>query len=117
MHPIIVEALEKHGARPDAEWLRHMGRNDENRWCLIICRNGETLLSPGPDDDRVGSVVWIGDQDSRGVDLVVLSRALDDRRTQAVIKRLIGALATEQDDAVAAVEAELSTRLVEAGIG
>ena len=116
MHAIIVEALKNCGALPDAEWLRHMGRDDDNRWCLIVCRDGDLVLSPGPDADTVGSVVRIGDEDSRGVDLVELSRVLDERRTQAVINRLIGALAADDNDTVVAAEAELSKQLSETAI-
>jgi hypothetical protein len=115
MHAIIVEAIKNCGALPDAEWLRHMGR-DDNRWCLIVCRDGELVLSPGPDADRVGSVVQIGDEDSRGIDLVELSRVLDERRTQTVIKRLIDALAADDNATVAKVETELSERLSETAI-
>jgi hypothetical protein len=64
VHAIIVEALKNCGALPDAEWLRHMGRDDDSRWCLIVCRDGDLVLSPGPNADRVGSVIRLGDEDS-----------------------------------------------------
>jgi hypothetical protein len=116
MHAVIVEALKTCGALPDAEWLRHMGRDDDSRWCLIVCRDGDLVLSPGPNADRVGSVIRLGDEDSRGIDLVELSRVLDERRTQTLINRLIGALTGDDHDTVVAAETELSKQLSETTI-
>jgi len=116
VHAIIVEALEREGALPNAEWLRHSGRDDDSRWCLMICRNGSISLLPGPDSDKVGSAVNIGDEHSRGIDLVVLSRVLSEPRTEVILERLINALATDHADAVKTAMSKLSQRLSEAAI-